>query len=168
MSDKNLKRTPLSRAKLIRVRPPHRPKRPRFFCVLTGRHEENFNQVLVDPPAEFDWVVYEKAKPHFRKVWEHYSSTGKSLKDFVEVFIKLFSCNIKPYLKQFLMDARDGKLYDQTGEGKQRSMLTTDEEDSTVLPQDRPAPQPQGRIRIKSEAPPLLPDTELTPEQKEF
>lgn len=166
MPDKNPKRPPLSRASLLRVRPPHRPKRPRCHCVLTGRSQKRNGPPFGDETTVFDWATYEQAKPHFRKVFEEFRASGKSLQEFATFLIRNFSEKIRPYLKHFLKEVQAGKLYEQPLDQVHRRPTSVDEM-SEGLPADQFQDRPQ--LPRDPNRPPLVPgQTELTQEQKDY
>ena len=61
----------------------------------------------------FSEETYQKAKPHFKKAYEDCVNAGGKMSDFINAVLarfKKFGDAIKPYLKRFLQELRDGKI----------------------------------------------------------
>ena len=58
----------------------------------------------------FDEETYAKAKPHFVAAWNNAKDAGHSLKELVQHIVTTFGDVIKPYVKAFLKDVKEGNL----------------------------------------------------------
>ncbi|MFZ4436834.1 MAG: JAB domain-containing protein [Syntrophales bacterium] len=75
---------------------------------LKGLYELFGGSSLKSFPGGFDPDTYAKAKPHFEAALEHFIQVGKGLREFAATIVKQFGDAIRPYLKQFIQEKRDG------------------------------------------------------------
>jgi N12 class adenine-specific DNA methylase len=75
---------------------------------LKGLYELFGGASLKSFPGGFDEDTYLKAKPHFEAALEHFIKVGKGLREFAASIVQQFGDAIRPYLKQFIKDRRDG------------------------------------------------------------
>lgn len=93
---------------------------------LKGLYELFGGASLKTFPGGFDEETYAKAKPHFEAALEHFIKVGKGLREFAESIVKQFGDAVRPYLKQFIQEKRDGltgkkatiNLDENTGKGE--------------------------------------------------
>lgn len=52
---------------------------------------------------------YQRAKPHFKKMWAAFQAAGKALKDFVKAILDLFGTGAKPFIMRFAADYQADK-----------------------------------------------------------
>jgi len=93
---------------------------------LKGLYELFGGASLKTFPGGFDEDTYAKAKPHFEVALEHFIKVGKGLREFATAIVKQFGDAVRPYLKQFIQEKRDGvtdekspiNLDENTGKGE--------------------------------------------------
>jgi N12 class adenine-specific DNA methylase len=83
---------------------------------LKGLYELFGGASLKSFPGGFDEDTYLKAKPHFEAALDHFIKVGKGLREFAATIVVQFGDAIRPYLKQFLKDRRDGVTEEKADE----------------------------------------------------
>ncbi|HEU4617099.1 MAG TPA: strawberry notch C-terminal domain-containing protein, partial [Gammaproteobacteria bacterium] len=63
----------------------------------------------------FDEDTYARAKPHFEAMLRDAQAAGKDLADFIRSLVNAFGSGIKPYLRRFAADLRNGNALGQPG-----------------------------------------------------
>ena len=82
---------------------------------LKGLYELFGGASLKTFPGGFDEDTYAKAKPHFEAALEHFIKVGKGLREFATSIVKQFGDAVRPYLKQFIQEKRDGVTEEKAG-----------------------------------------------------
>lgn len=57
----------------------------------------------------FDPDTYAKAKPHFEAMWSDAKAAGRDLMEFAQIVTEQFGAGVRPYLRRFLIEKRDGE-----------------------------------------------------------
>jgi N12 class adenine-specific DNA methylase len=71
---------------------------------------------LVTFPPHLDPDAYEKARPHFQSAWEHYKTSGKSLKEFIQYLVRTLGQYIKnfaDYLGYFIGEMKGTENFEK-------------------------------------------------------
>jgi hypothetical protein len=61
--------------------------------------------------GQINQETYRKALPHFIASARHFQNTGRTVVDFVREAYRTFGTGIRPYLKQFLLDVKVGRVH---------------------------------------------------------
>ena len=94
---------------------------------LKGLYELFGGSSLKSFPGGIDEDTYAKAKPHFEAAFEHFIKVGKGLREFTSTMIAQFGDAIRPYLKRFLTEKRDGEKKEEVASDEEGGVINLDE-----------------------------------------
>ena len=94
---------------------------------LKGLYELFGGSSLKSFPGGVDEDTYAKAKPHFEAAFEHFIKVGKGLREFASTMIAQFGDAIRPYLKRFLTEKRDGEKKEEVATDEEGGVINLDE-----------------------------------------